>query len=435
MNKRNKINFSSRYYDAFQILKNKVDSTNYFRLIHNEDKETYSLPYLYGNYKNEIEPITTSNRIIESIQNYFSSNLYNKDEIKLLLTELIPFSKLFGNNSIDSLKTRIEFAQKDSQDYSVYINECEKTIKVFEKINEIINYELTEIYTSLVSNNNSSNNMTAREKIAELIFDQFRKSNSCAGHIVMMSVFNLVLIPKLNPKEQDLFKPVASELIENGFITYEKSSPECLRLTEKGFDYIYEDTDVSPLKSIIIKKELPSSDFPEKVYEDVIKTLTDYGKDLEQKSKIYKGQSEEGLRDHFLTNLTGRYDRTTATGETFNSTGKTDILLKDDKGNNLFIAECKWWTGPVGFHSTINQLFDNYVTWRDTKLALLFFVDNIGFTEVLNQIETESKNHKYYVKYKGVNNKSNFSFIFRQKDDEKNEVNLEILFFHFPKKK
>jgi hypothetical protein len=432
MNRRTKINFSSRYYDAFQALKNKVDSINYFRLIHNEDKGTYSLPYLYGNYKNELEPITTSTIIIDSIQNYFSSNLYSKDEIKLLLSELIPFSNSFGNNSVNSLKIRIEFAQKN---HSEYIIECEKTIKALEKINEIINYELTEIYTSLVSKNNFKNNMSAKEKITELIFDQFRKSKSRAGHIVMMRVFNLVLIPKLNPKEQDLFEPVTNELIENGFITYEKGSSECLRLTEKGFDYIYEDTDNRSLSSIIQKIKLPSFDFPEKIYDDVIETLTNYGKDLEQKHKIYKEQDEEGLRDHFLTNLTGRYERTTATGETFNSKGKTDILLKDDKGNNLFIAECKWWSGPSVLHSTINQLFDNYVTWRDTKLAIMFFVDNIGFTEVLNQIEAETKNHKYYIKFNGRNNKSNFSFTFRQKDDKKNEVKLEIMFFHYPEKK
>lgn len=45
---------------------------------------------------------------------------------------------------------------------------------------------------------------------------------------------------ELNPKERDMFVPVANELIENGYFTYEKGSLQVLRLTQKGRDYIYE---------------------------------------------------------------------------------------------------------------------------------------------------------------------------------------------------
>ncbi len=31
-----------------------------------------------------------------------------------------------------------------------------------------------------------------------------------------------------------------------------------------------------------------------------------------------------------------------ATGETFNKSGKTDILVRDGD-RNVFVAECKWW--------------------------------------------------------------------------------------------
>ena len=225
-----------------------------------------------------------------------------------------------------------------------------------------------------------------------------------------------------------------NSLINEGYITYEDatSGPECFRLTEKGYERIYDDNFASKSTSIIQKKKLPNSDFPDDVYKDVLKTLSDYGKDLEKKPKVFAGQDEEGLRDHFLTNLTGRYEKTTASGETFNKAGKTDILLKDDKGNNLFIAECKWWKGAGIFHSTINQLFDNYITWRDTKVAIIFFVDNKDFSNVLEQIEEEAKKHPYYVQYIGVKDKSSFSFVFRQKDDANNKVQVEIMFFHFP---
>ena len=64
----NKIGFGSRYYEPFRILKAKLASQNVFKLIYNEDKETYSLPYLYGNYKNELEAGEIASQIIKSIK-------------------------------------------------------------------------------------------------------------------------------------------------------------------------------------------------------------------------------------------------------------------------------------------------------------------------------------------------------------------------------
>jgi hypothetical protein len=435
-----KIGFSSRYYEPFRILKAKVASQNVFKLVHNEDKGTYSFPYLYGNYKNELEPVSIASKLFKSVQQYLDDNLFSLDEKKLLVSELMPYVANFGNDTINSLNNRISLTD-DREKHSQIISEYEKTIKSLKQINEIINNEFVAFFTSLTSETSQQTNiqpanttMKSKGDIQEIILDQFRKSNSRANHIVMMNVFRHGVIRKLNPKEQDLFNDAAKGLIDEGYITYEDASsgPECFRLTEKGYDRIYDDNFSSKSTPIIQKKKLPTSDFPDEVYKDVLKTLSDYGKDIEQKPKVYTGQDEEGLRDHFLTNLTGRYEKTTATGETFNKEGKTDILLKDDKGNNLFIAECKWWKGAGVFHSTINQLFDNYITWRDTKVAIIFFVDNKDFSNVLGQIEDEAKKHQYYVQYLGVKDKSNFSFVFRQKDDVKNKVQVEIMFFHFP---
>src|SRR5690606_24634463 len=64
---KSKIGFSSRYYEPFRILQAKVASQSVFKLIHNSEKGTYSLPYLYAGYKNELEPVSISNNIIQSI--------------------------------------------------------------------------------------------------------------------------------------------------------------------------------------------------------------------------------------------------------------------------------------------------------------------------------------------------------------------------------
>lgn len=80
--------------------------------------------------------------------------------------------------------------------------------------------------------------MTKKREMAEWILDFFRRAKIDAGHIVMMRNIQNRL-HELNPKERDLFVPVANELIKNGYFTYEEGTPQCLRLTEKGSGYIY----------------------------------------------------------------------------------------------------------------------------------------------------------------------------------------------------
>jgi hypothetical protein len=80
--------------------------------------------------------------------------------------------------------------------------------------------------------------MTKKREMAEWILDFFRRAKVDAGQIVMMRSVQNKLI-ELNPKERDLFVPVANELIEHGYFSYEEGSPQVLRLADKGRDYIY----------------------------------------------------------------------------------------------------------------------------------------------------------------------------------------------------
>jgi hypothetical protein len=167
-------------------------------------------------------------------------------------------------------------------------------------------------------------------------------------------------------------------------------------------------------------------------YQDLIKLLFDIGRGMERKPSLYKGKDENGIRDYFLSHLEFRYEGITASGETFNSEGKTDICLKNaPDGTNLFIAECKFWTGHAGFLDTITQLFDRYLTWRDSKVAVMMFVTNNDFTAVLNNIRTEIRNHPYYLRPNGQHGDSSFSYIFCLKQDRAKEVELEVMAFHF----
>lgn len=179
-------------------------------------------------------------------------------------------------------------------------------------------------------------------------------------------------------------------------------------------------------------KTYPSMD--DKMYVDIIQTLYRAGQAMERKPSTYINKDEEALRDLFIFRLEDRYDSATVTGETFNFGGKTDICLKDSATNaNLFIAECKIWRGAKAFSEAIDQLFDRYLTVRDSKVALMFFVAGNEFNSVLTTIKQEATKHKYFVSYKGEREKSSFSYIFHLPTDPEQKVFFEIMAFHFPK--
>lgn len=170
----------------------------------------------------------------------------------------------------------------------------------------------------------------------------------------------------------------------------------------------------------------------DEMYEDVVKVLYQAGRGMERKPSLYRGKSEEDLRDQFLLFLETRYVATTGTGETFNKAGKTDILLKYQDGTNLFVAECKWWAGETQFHASTNQLFDRYLTWRDSKAALLLFVNNKGFSAVVEKVRTEAMKHPYFIRECNDREETSLAFDYHLPNDEQRLVRFAILLFAFP---
>lgn len=192
---------------------------------------------------------------------------------------------------------------------------------------------------------------------------------------------------------------------------------------------------VIPQPTVPKNKEFSSEPTMSKeMYYDVLKVVYDLGKSMEKKPSTYKGKDEEGIRDQFLLVLETRYDSTTASGETFNRGGKTDIILKyANDGSNLFVAECKFWHGASEFLKAISQLFDRYLTWRDSKVALLIFVTNKEFSNVIQTIKSEAKTHPYFIKEIGARGETSFSYSFCLPQDKDKSVLLEIIAFHYDK--
>jgi hypothetical protein len=192
---------------------------------------------------------------------------------------------------------------------------------------------------------------------------------------------------------------------------------------------------IIPKLPVTKTKEIASEPWITKeIYDDILKVIYDSGKNMEKKPALYKGKDEEGLRDQFLFILETRYEGTTATGETFNRSGKTDIILKfAQDSSNLFVAECKFWHGASEYLKAISQLFDKYLTWRDSKAALIIFVKNKEFTNVLTTIETEIKDHPYFVREQGKKGETSFSYIFHLPQDNNKNVYFEVMAFHYDK--
>jgi hypothetical protein len=190
-----------------------------------------------------------------------------------------------------------------------------------------------------------------------------------------------------------------------------------------------------PQPQISLKKGFTSEpSISQDIYDDILNVINNVGKSMERKPSLYQNKDEEQLRDHFVMFLETRYDATTATGETFNRGGKTDITLKyANDGSNLFVAECKFWHGSSEFLKAISQLFDRYLTWRDSKTALILFVTNKDFTKTLNTIKHDIKTHPYYTNDNGIKGESSLSYIFHLPQDKDKKVFLEIIVFHFDK--
>jgi len=165
-------------------------------------------------------------------------------------------------------------------------------------------------------------------------------------------------------------------------------------------------------------------------YEQALKIMQDMALVMERSPEAFKSMDEEALRQHFLVQLNGQFEGK-ATGETFNMSGKTDILLREGD-RNVFIAECKFWKGPKAFGEAIDQLL-GYATWRDGKTAILVFNRGTETSTVLSGIDSVTKSHGNFKRVLSWPHESGFRYVLHGKEDKNREVTLTVLVFHVPK--
>lgn len=164
-------------------------------------------------------------------------------------------------------------------------------------------------------------------------------------------------------------------------------------------------------------------------YEHILGVLQNMVEVMERSPSAFVTMDEESIRSHFLVQLNGHYEGQ-ATGETFNYEGKTDILVRSE-GRNIFIAECKFWSGPKMLTDTIDQLL-GYASWRDTKVAVIIFNRNRDFSKVLAAIPLTAKTHANFKRELHGSTETVFRYCFAHRDDKNRELFLTILAFDVP---
>lgn len=91
--------------------------------------------------------------------------------------------------------------------------------------------------------------MKTERQIAEQVFQLFRNTNCRENQGFMMNALNTQVVYNLNPKEQEMFDIVYVGLQALQYISVDDDG-RFIRLTKKGYDYIYDDHLVNKMQAV-----------------------------------------------------------------------------------------------------------------------------------------------------------------------------------------
>jgi hypothetical protein len=152
------------------------------------------------------------------------------------------------------------------------------------------------------------------------------------------------------------------------------------------------------------------------------------GRTFETTPKTYSKHDEEELRDILLAHLNGFFEGG-ATGEAFRRTGKTDIRI-EDKERSAFVAECKVWSGAGEIAKALEQLL-GYLTWRDSKAALVIFNKSVAkFSDLPERMCQAILAHRFFISVANVGQLGEYRFTMRSAEDEGRRVIVHAFIFN-----
>lgn len=164
-------------------------------------------------------------------------------------------------------------------------------------------------------------------------------------------------------------------------------------------------------------------------YEGILRMIASLGTCVERSPRAFAAMNEEDLRWLCLVILNAHYEGG-AVGEAFSYSGKTDILISEN-GRSVFVAECKVWQGPASLSNAVGQLL-SYLTWRDTKAAILLFSRRKSFSRVLAVVPDVLRRHSTFRRETPVPMENAFRVVLGRPDDPGQEIIVTVLAFDVP---
>jgi hypothetical protein len=173
----------------------------------------------------------------------------------------------------------------------------------------------------------------------------------------------------------------------------------------------------------------PEPTLREADYEAALAVLRNARNAFERSPSLTEKLGEELIRDLLLILLNAQFEGK-AGGEVFNCSGRTDILIRDNDAN-VFIAECKIFgpkDGSKKVTDTINQLL-RYLTWRDTKAAILLFIRDRDVTTAVSKAIGALEEHPNFKRHGRVRSEERHDFILHANGDPSREMTIAFLPF------
>lgn len=368
------------FYDRFKIDLIEIErDINYILYdVHETKMEKYNHWYRSGGYDEPQYYIVDGYKIVYKIPFEGDSDLLYVQPSSITLTSyevenlIIPtddkegqiiISQTYERGVIDSQENMIEFITKEfNSKLSVYFN------------------AIDNVNSDIENNYNSS----LKEEIRKHLERRLKKAED---YLALREKLNIPL--EIN-KNAPNTKPIRLKKVKKN------KSMSLPKLKSTPAEYAISDDDYNNIKSIINLSCMS----------------------MEKTARTFCKLQEEELRDVILASLNTHY-LGTATGETFNKRGKTDIHIPFEN-KSAYIGECKIWTGKGAFSKAIAQLF-SYMRWRDTKTSLIFFnKKNKDFPNILKTIEEVLSNEELCIrKTKVTHNEWQCEF---KKDIESEEI-------------
>jgi hypothetical protein len=181
--------------------------------------------------------------------------------------------------------------------------------------------------------------------------------------------------------------------------------------------------------SVPVERYKPEPVLDEKEYEHILDVLRSMSLVIERSPNSFATLDEEAIRTHFLLQLNGHYEGG-ATGETFNASGKTDILIRIED-RNVFVAECKFWRGQKAFSEAVDQLL-GYLSWRDSKCALLIFNKTKESSTIRQKMHEIMEGRSEYRKTVKHDPDGDSKYIFVKESDLGREITITTQLFDMP---